>query len=241
MHIGDRIESFTEINSTNIYALNNSDKLPSGTVIWALKQSNGYGRFKRDWISPQGGLWFSLVFKPKKIKDFSFYLRLSSVAIIETVNQFKVKLNIKWPNDIVHHSKKVGGILTESFSRNRKVSVLVVGIGLNVNNSIPVELNEKAKSLKNIVDKEISLSYLLDKILKKMDQLYSRYSKPDYHRYLTRKWKKYLINRIDDEINIKLPDGKTLSGRIMEINPSFLKILTNSNETKKIYAGEFSS
>ncbi|MGC9383687.1 MAG: biotin--[acetyl-CoA-carboxylase] ligase [Kosmotogaceae bacterium] len=240
MHIGDRIESFTELESTNTYALNNAEKLPSGGIIWALKQNNGYGRFKRKWISSQGGLWFSIVFKPRRIKDFSFYLRLSSVAIVETLNQLEARLKIKWPNDIVHNGKKLGGILTESLSDAKKINVIVVGIGLNVNNSIPKDLSEKAIPLKNIINREISLSYLLDKIIKKMDHLYSRYSKPENHRYLTRKWKKYLMNKVDDNISINLPSGEILSGRITDIKPSYLTVLTESNETKEIYAGEFS-
>ncbi|TYB95712.1 MAG: biotin--[acetyl-CoA-carboxylase] ligase [Kosmotoga sp.] len=239
MHIGERIESFTELNSTNACALKNSEKLPSGTVVWSLKQNNGYGRFKRNWFSPQGGLWFSIIFKPWKIKDFSFYLRLSSVAIVETLAQFNAKLMIKWPNDIIHNGKKVGGILTESLSDGRKINVIVVGIGINVNNDIPEELHENALSLKDIINKKISLSYLLDKILKKMDQLYSQYSKPDNHRYLTRKWKKYLANKVGDEISIKLPSDEILSGRVSDISPSYLTILTESKELKKIYAGEF--
>ncbi|MEA2065615.1 MAG: biotin--[acetyl-CoA-carboxylase] ligase [Thermotogota bacterium] len=239
MHIGDRIEAFTELESTNTYALNNAEKIPSGGVIWALKQSSGYGRFRRKWISPQGGLWFSIVFKPRKIKDFSFYLRLSSVAIVETLIQIEAKLKIKWPNDIVQNGKKLGGILTESLSDAKKINVIVVGIGLNINNSIPKVLSEKAISLKNIINREISLSYLLDKIIKKMDRLYSRYSKPENHRYLTRKWKKYLMNKVNDNISITLPSGKILSGRITDIKPSYLTVLTETNESKKIYAGEF--
>jgi BirA family biotin operon repressor/biotin-[acetyl-CoA-carboxylase] ligase len=239
MHIGDRIESFTELESTNTYALNNAEKLPSGGVIWALKQSKGYGRFNRKWISSQGGLWFSIVFKPRKIKDFSFYLRLSSVAIVETLIQLEAKLMIKWPNDIVHNGKKIGGILTESLSDGKKINVIVVGIGLNVNNSLPEDLYEKAISLKNIINREISLSYLLDKIIKKMDLLYSRYSKPMNHRYLTRKWKKYLMNKVNDKIYITLPSGEILSGRITDIKPSYLTVLTETNESKKIFAGEF--
>ncbi len=238
MYIGERIESYTELNSTNVHALKNSEKLPSGAVVWALKQNNGYGRFKRDWFSPKGGLWFSIVFKPRKIKDFSFYIRLSSIAIIETFHQLNAGLSIKWPNDIIFYGKKVGGILTESLSSGRKITVIVVGIGLNVNNDIPDELKEKASSLKKIIKKELSLSYLLDKILKKMDQLYSRYSKPEYHRYLTRKWKKYLVHKINDEIKINLPEGETISGRIMKISPSFINISTETGEIKKIFAGE---
>lgn len=239
MHIGERIEAFTELESTNTYALNNAKKIPSGGVIWALKQSNGHGRFRRKWISSQGGLWFSIIFKPRKIKDFSFYLRLSSVAIVETLIQLEAKLKIKWPNDIVHNGKKIGGILTESLSDGEKINVIVVGIGLNVNNDIPKDLYEKAVSLKKIINQKISLSYLLDKIIKKMDRLYSRYSKPENHRYLTRKWKKYLMNKVNDNISITIPSGEILSGRITNIKPSCLTVLTESNETKKIYTGEF--
>ena len=66
---GENVISVSEIDSTNRFAVDNLDRLPSGTVVWALSQTKGYGRHKRVWHSSKGGLWFSIVFKPTSKTD----------------------------------------------------------------------------------------------------------------------------------------------------------------------------
>jgi len=148
-----KIHKFSNVDSTNIKA----NSYPVGSVIVAKEQSKSYGRFKREWISSKGGLWFSIVVKPiRKICEYTF---IASLAVFD--------VEIKWPNDIIYKGKKVCGILTEIISDGNKIKKAIIGIGLNVNNKVP----EMGISLKEIKNKEMDLDKLLDRILENFQRI----------------------------------------------------------------------
>ncbi len=100
---------------------------PEGTVLWALQQSAGRGRYGRQWQSPLGNLYFSVVLRPKN--NFACYSFIASLAIAEAIRKILPKTNIelKWPNDVLVGGKKISGILLEAAD-----DALIIGIGVNV-------------------------------------------------------------------------------------------------------------
>jgi len=205
--IGEKIIRFDIIDSTNIYAIENYERLHDGDVIVAKEQNNGKGRQGRSWHSPKGGLWFSIVFKPRKMKDMNFYTKLASVSLYEFLEKIGIKSTIKWPNDILYKGKKLAGILTEGIYEGAVPKVIVVGVGLNVNNDIPEELSDIATSIKEIKKEKINVDYVLKKTLAIMNKNRKKYSsRPNA---LTRVWK----NRLD----IKEGDEITYNGEICKI------------------------
>ncbi len=185
--IGDRIFRFEVIDSTNDYALEHFDVFHDGDVVMALEQRNGKGRHGRKWHSPRGGLWMSVIFKPRKIKDLGFYTKLASVSLATTLEKLGVSLLIKWPNDILVDQKKLAGILTEGIFEGKVPKVVVVGIGININNEIPDDLKEIATSFKEITGKSIPIDAFLDLYLKIMNSLREKYR--NALGALTRVWK----------------------------------------------------
>lgn len=134
--IGQKILAFGDIRSTNEYAkrLARSGE-PEGCLVIAEHQTRGKGRLNRFWYSPGGqGLWFSIILRPDiEIKKSSLFALLAAVSVsqaIETVTTLKTEL--KWPNDILVHGKKMCGILIESDLTREKLDFLVMGIGINV-------------------------------------------------------------------------------------------------------------
>ncbi|MEO0092929.1 MAG: biotin--[acetyl-CoA-carboxylase] ligase [candidate division WOR-3 bacterium] len=100
-------------------------------IVIALSQTQGRGRFRRDWYSPPGGIYFSyLVFPDFSVKDKIVQLTLGSALVVakglEVLSGKKIEL--RWPNDLMLSGKKVGGILCET-----KDLGLIVGVGINLN------------------------------------------------------------------------------------------------------------
>lgn len=239
MMAGENVISFSEIDSTNRFAVDNLDRLPSGTVIWSLSQTNGYGRHKRVWHSCRGGLWFSIVFKPTLIREPNEYTKLASVAIVETLLQLDFKsVRIKWPNDVLINSKKVAGILTEAVFTGKSLSAIVVGIGINVNNDLPDEIKQTGISLSAVKGNHISLESLLDRLLKRIEFLRKTYLIRGKSRYLTRRWKKYLAFGETDEITVSLLKDDRITGIIKRITPSSLLIEQENGAVLEVKSGE---
>ncbi|AKI97210.1 biotin--[acetyl-CoA-carboxylase] ligase [Kosmotoga pacifica] len=237
MVIGEEIFSFTELPSTNRYAIENLQKLPSGSVVWALEQSAGYGRFNREWHSSRGGLWFSIVFKPRLLKDTGYYTKLISVGVAELLQELGCDAAIKWPNDVYVNGRKIAGILTEAVTEGEKLIGVVTGIGINVHNEIPPELSEIAISLKEATTRNYEVGFVLKKLLNKLESLRRKYLQVRMKKYFIRRWKKYLIHKAGDEITVSLPDGKKVTGVIEKINSEHL-LLKTGEKTIKITAGE---
>ncbi|WP_121526962.1 biotin--[acetyl-CoA-carboxylase] ligase [Mesotoga sp. HF07.pep.5.2.highcov] len=239
MMVGENIVSFSEIDSTNVYARNNLDKLPSGTVVWALSQTSGYGRHNSFWYSNKGGLWFSIVFKPSLIREPNEYTKVVSVAVAETMIKMGINsVGIKWPNDVLIGKRKVAGILTEAIFSGISVNAIVVGVGINVNNELPEEIRQIAISLGMVINKHISLEMLLDKVLKRVEFLRKNYLIRGKNRYLTRRWKKYLAFAEKDEITVSLPNGEKITGIINSITPSSLCLEREDGVILEINSGE---
>lgn len=144
---------------------------PSGTVILANEMVQSRGRFKRSWHAPRGGLWMTLVLVNTLLPESSLLVPMAAgVACCEVLRCYGVEAYIKWVNDVLADSKKIAGILTETFVGSRFTEEYVlVGIGINVNNhEFPAELCEQATSLKSCLDKEISLAELAARLLVKL-------------------------------------------------------------------------
>lgn len=130
------IINFKKLDSTNKYSKQNIDDLADKTIVSADFQSNGYGRFERNWIDlGTDNIYMSFILKPAdKISivhaNLTQYL---SVCLCRILEQMGLKPVIKWPNDILLNDKKVCGILAESVIKGGKLKGIVLGIGVNLN------------------------------------------------------------------------------------------------------------
>lgn len=125
---------------------------PEALVI-ADTQSAGRGRFQRSWESrPDQGLYLSLLLRPSiSIASYSQLTIQTAVATLQVIEKMtSSSLQIKWPNDLMIHGKKVAGILTEIGQDSSKQNFAVVGLGLNLlqkEGDFSSEVAEKATSL----------------------------------------------------------------------------------------------
>lgn len=152
--LGSRIERVDSVTSTNDLAWRRVDEGgPDGLVILAEHQSAGRGRFGRTWQSPRGGSVLCSVV----LRDETDRLKGGSVGLIAAVaacdaarTAADVPAEIRWPNDLMVHHRKVGGVLVESRPGSRTDRIFVVGIGINcLQHAVhfPPEWRDQATSL----------------------------------------------------------------------------------------------
>ncbi len=173
------------VTSTQSYA---ADLLKSGEpvgAVMALEQTEGRGRFGREWHSPAGEcLAVSIVFT-NYIGHARPYLIGMSLAVA-CARAFKAQ--VQWPNDVVIRGRKLGGILTEMMTDDKDRLVPVVGVGINLNQlSFPSEIAEIATSVQLEHGLEIEPEQALDLITHQLESLREAYTWPD----LARWWEKY--------------------------------------------------
>ncbi len=122
-----KLFSFEKIPSTQTTAheMINDGRANDHFAIMAAAQSAGRGRYRRIWVSHHGNLYVSFIFSaPERDPRLSYAV---AVAVAESLRNFGIEPEIKWPNDILIKGKKVSGILIE-YSKN----FVIVGIGINI-------------------------------------------------------------------------------------------------------------
>ena len=165
---GFTIQSLTTIDSTNNYTARPDiqPKLQHKTVIMTDYQTAGKGQFGNNWESAKGkNLLISIFLKPKlNVKDQFLLNCVTALAIKDTISYFLPdSVKIKWPNDIYVNHAKIAGILIENSIYGSIISRSVVGIGININQTIFDGGNFNSFKLLNKKDNDINriLEYLL--------------------------------------------------------------------------------
>jgi BirA family biotin operon repressor/biotin-[acetyl-CoA-carboxylase] ligase len=177
---GKRIHHFFKTDSTNRVALELGHAgEPEGTVVVAEEQTAGRGRAGRSWVSERAaGIYVTLLLRPRlapvQAPLLTMMAGLSVHAAAEAVTGLKVDL--KWPNDLLIGVKKAGGILTEMHAEPSQVRFVIVGVGLNVNQEkFPGELAHIATSLRIETGKPQSRMELLVRLLREFESDYNRF------------------------------------------------------------------
>jgi BirA family biotin operon repressor/biotin-[acetyl-CoA-carboxylase] ligase len=179
--IGRDIQVFHETTSTNdVIEKLAHDGVKEGVVVFAESQTRGRGRLGRKWISPANkGLWFSVLLRPGLTPQETTRLTVASATALRRAVASHTGLNpeVKWPNDILVHGKKIAGILTELKAELDRVNYVILGIGVDVNltaSDFPVELRRHATSLRVELGKPLSRPDLAVAILRELDHDYAR-------------------------------------------------------------------
>ena len=200
-YIGKNIIYLKKVDSTNNFASNliinkeESQKSLNGTVVLAEAQEKGKGRLERVWISPEGGLWFTIILKTrleeKNLPEVTLIAAYSIAAVLNT--EYNIKAIIKWPNDIYYEKLKLGGILTEVAKINSDIYLIIgIGINANLNTEDLAPFGKKSVSIKTILGKDIERESFLSKILLVFERDYKYYSQTRDFKTLFKKIEKIL-------------------------------------------------
>lgn len=161
------------VDSTNSEALRRLAELTSGTVIAALEQTAGRGQRGNTWFTEAGrNLTFSIVLKDLGLPAAEAHRLnyLASLAVAEFLEGYGAACSIKWPNDIYVGRKKICGILVENSLAGAEVAASVIGIGININQTLFQQLSN-ATSLSLVTGKEYALEDCLNAFLQVFERL----------------------------------------------------------------------
>jgi BirA family biotin operon repressor/biotin-[acetyl-CoA-carboxylase] ligase len=172
----DRVEYCEVLPSTSSRALELASAHDGASVlVIADRQTAGRGRGAKSWWSDDGALTFSVLLCTLDfrvpVSRWPLLSLTTGLAICEAIEATLpgVSASIKWPNDVYVDGRKACGILVEG--ADARQATLVVGIGVNVNNSVaaaPAELRDKAVALCDVAAAPIDRAALLVRILERL-------------------------------------------------------------------------
>lgn len=187
------------VDSTNRIAKDAGDQNAShGTVVIAEMQTAGRGRMGRQWTSPEGNIYVSLLLRPDVVAERVSGLTLvAAVAVTEAICEVtNLKPGIKWPNDVVVAGKKLCGILTESKVGVDGVAYVVVGVGINVSQrEFSTELLDVATSMRLQCGECVDACELLTSFFAHFECLYDTFLQTSDLSGIVDQYNTLLVNR----------------------------------------------
>ena len=226
-----------------------------GTLVISKVQRSGRGRLGRQWGSPPGGLWMSLVLRPEVPVRFAPRItQTAAVGVAKALWGFGVEARIKWPNDLLvlkdgEPEGKICGILAESSAEHVPVAAkrtgpvpgdsrldfVVLGVGLNANLD-PADLDVPDRgvaTLRSELGRDVDLVELLDAILSKLEDELEKIE--DFDAVLDDWWA--LNCTLGRLVRVKR-FGELLEGRAADLTPEGALLLEMPEGTVELFEGE---
>ncbi len=148
-----------------------------GILVVAEEQLAGRGRMGRSWFSPRGGLWCSIVLRPRIPTSRVLTLSLTAATAMALALRSQVggEIKVKWPNDLLLEGRKLGGVLVEVEAEADVVKAVALGIGVNLNfeeKELPKMLRGKATTVLSALGVKVDRVELLACYLGELERLY---------------------------------------------------------------------
>ncbi len=239
---GRSFYSFSEVASTNDIASQLIEKgAPEGTLVTAEAQTRGRGRQGRVWTTSQGkALAFSLVLKPRfPAREIPGITLVAAVAVVQTLEAYGLKPEIKWPNDLLLRGKKVCGILTEMGPKHDNKPSVILGIGINLNQSakdFPLDIRLLATSVYRISGRKIDRVEFLQKLMVKLETVYGWMNQKQFSRVLG-EWRKRSVT-LGQWVKVTL-GHKYFEGQVVDIDSrGFLLVRRETGQTETVLSGD---
>jgi BirA family biotin operon repressor/biotin-[acetyl-CoA-carboxylase] ligase len=213
----ERVEYRAEFASTNSRALELAgDESASCVLVLADRQTDGRGRGANRWWSAEGALTFSVLVKPDHFRlptrRWPQVSLTTGLAVCDAIDELlgDSTARLKWPNDVYLGGRKVCGILVEA--NDGRERNLVVGVGVNVNNSsaaAPPELREKSVALCEVANRPVPRIEVLVGILRRLATQLDRLSSAsqELSEELPAQWTRRCL-LTGRRVEIELPHGR---------------------------------
>ena len=232
------------VGSTNTEAKNLfTQGETEGLIVTARSQTAGRGRKDRPWLSPIGGLYFSIILKPRLGNENTPLLGLlAACAVSRGLTTLGVKnVGLKWPNDVLIGQSKISGILSEAVSIGDETSGVVIGIGVNQNcpiSDMPAGLQWSTTSVIDEIEKETSNEDLLCSIVNEIDALLLVVERDSSFAKVLDEWRE-VSTTLGAKVRIH-EDGKTTDGVARDIGADGALIVETKAGLVNVLLGDVS-
>jgi BirA family transcriptional regulator, biotin operon repressor / biotin---[acetyl-CoA-carboxylase] ligase len=207
--------------------------------VWAREQTEGRGRRGRAWTSPPGNLYLSLVVRPEgppaRAAQLGFVAALALGDAVAALAGPALRLNCKWPNDLLANGKKIAGILLESeTATGERVDFVVIGIGVNLR-SFPADAEYPATSLAAEGIAGVAPAALLEGVARRFEFWRRRWD-DDGFAVVRAAWLAR-ASGLGERVRVRL-ERSTLCGRFLDLDADGALVLEAAEGRRRIAAGE---
>jgi BirA family biotin operon repressor/biotin-[acetyl-CoA-carboxylase] ligase len=238
------IHVFDQLDSTNTYLMQQASVgARHATCVIAETQTAGRGRHGRDWVSSVGGsLTFSLLWRfSMPIQRLEGLSLAVGVALVRSLRELGIAdVELKWPNDVLHHFHKLAGLLVETSGDINGKSYAVIGVGINVN--LPHEARDKigqaVTDCYSIQRSSIDRNILLACSLKNLSDVLNLFAQSGL-RLLRDEWISYHAYQ-NKNVRLSWPDNSEVQGSVNGIAESGALLIKTSEGEKQFNVGEIS-
>ncbi len=212
-----------------------------GTVVIAEEQTGGVGRLGRAWVSPEGGIWITIILKPSVPIDHVFMITMAgAVAIARAIRrEFDLGAMIKWPNDIYIGDKKVAGLLLELAAEADTIHYCLLGIGVDVNfdpSVLSPNLQKTVTTIRTELDHEVDRARFLARLLREFERHFELLEAQEYDAII-REWKSMSCT-LEHHVHVSTLK-KSFDGEAIDIDEFGALIIRKENgKIERVIAGD---
>jgi BirA family biotin operon repressor/biotin-[acetyl-CoA-carboxylase] ligase len=242
---GKQVYYFESIDSTQNQAMRMaSNSANNGALVIAEKQTNGKGRLGRKWISPKGGIWFSIILHPQfDISVITLFPIASALALSNAIEKtLNIKSELKWPNDITINGKKVAGMLVDASLESNKIENIVLGVGINFN----VDVKQIEKMLKDTPNfygvaslgeqnKTIKPILLVQTFLNELEKICTLLNSKDTKKII-KDWT-VKSSTIGQNVELNTKEGK-IKGKAIKIDHDGALVISENKKNVRVIEGD---
>jgi len=238
--VGRHVRWHDTLASTNELAMQLAEiQVPEGTVVVAEEQTAGRGRRGRAWVSPRGGVWLSVILRPRlPLAQLPLVGLAAAVAVVRAIRAItRLAARVKWPNDVLLDGAKVAGILTEAGPEG---AWIVVGVGINANVApaeLPQDPRQPAASLADRAGAPVDRGELARAFLRELDGAYAILEDTAGPARVLRSWRE-TADTLGRTVRVEGP-GQVLDGVAVDVDDlGALLVRTADGVLERVVAGE---
>ena len=168
----DQVHYYPEISSTMDIAMDLARQgCPAFTIVVADRQTKGRGRLQREWQSMLGGLYFTMVLRPRMPLALAPLINLAAAVDLATILEalYGIQTQLKWPNDLLVEGRKMAGILSQMAAETDRIDYVNLGIGVNVHNDTR-QVQPPAISVSSLTGSPVSRADILARFWERFEQ-----------------------------------------------------------------------
>ena len=224
-----RIHSFDELGSTQTLARDwvSRGQTTSGDVIFAKRQTMGYGRRGRGWDMIEGNLSVTWIedFFPERLSWIGYAVSLGLYDALKDILPDGVAVTLKWPNDVLIEEGKASGVLIEVCENK-----LLIGLGVNL--VAAPQADQRTAALGDFIAKPPQPETFLASFLESYDRWFETGNAQGFPG-LRRDWLVHAHN-INRPVTARLADGRVLTGIFTDLDPSGALLLNTESGLEKV-------